>query len=164
MTPEAIFKGAEKDGVKLFPCAAGTLKARGKHEAVQRWHPVICKHKAEILALVEQITGPAEQADNLEVVSHWWRFYYPNGNLKEAAYCPPASRIEALKGEPDAIRAEAFEQQPPKRPDTPLGEKDEAALLAWLKRIEEDTPLKALNDSRIDVEVRDYLIRMAQRS
>lgn len=70
MTPEAIFKGAEKDGVKLFPGAAGVLKARGKHDAVQRWRPIIWEHKAEVLAFVEQITGTAEHADNPDVVSH----------------------------------------------------------------------------------------------
>jgi hypothetical protein len=163
MTPEAIFKEAEKDGVKLFPGAVGILKARGRHGAIQRWRPIINEHKAEVLAFVEHFTGPAEQADKPEVVSHWWRFYYPNGNLMDAAFCPPASRTEALKGEPDAIRAEAFEPRPPKRQYTPLEEKEEVAILAWLKRIEEDTPLKALNDCRINMEVRDYFIRMAQR-
>lgn len=53
MTPTAIIRQAQADGVTLALSSAGTIKATGNGEAVNRWLPVIREHKAELLAVVE---------------------------------------------------------------------------------------------------------------
>ncbi len=49
MTPAAIIKKAQADGVMLVLSATGTIKAAGSSEAVNRWLPVIRERKAELL-------------------------------------------------------------------------------------------------------------------
>ena len=50
MTPLAIIRQAQADGVKLALSPVGTIKAIGRGEAVNRWLPVICERKSEVLA------------------------------------------------------------------------------------------------------------------
>ena len=49
MTPAAIIKQAQADGVKLALSPSGSIKAVGNGEAVNRWLPVIRERKAELL-------------------------------------------------------------------------------------------------------------------
>lgn len=49
MTPTTIIQQAQADGVMLALSPAGTIKAVGNGEAVNRWLPVIREHKAELL-------------------------------------------------------------------------------------------------------------------
>ena len=44
MTPLAIIRQAQADGVKLALSPVGTIKATGKGDAVNRWLPVIREH------------------------------------------------------------------------------------------------------------------------
>ena len=50
MTPATIIQQATADGVNLALSRAGTIKAAGSSDAVNRWLPVIREHKAELLA------------------------------------------------------------------------------------------------------------------
>ena len=50
MTPAAIIRQAQADGVTLALSPAGTIKAIGNGEAVSRWLPLIRERKAEVLA------------------------------------------------------------------------------------------------------------------
>lgn len=50
MTPATIIQQATADGVNLALSGAGTIKAAGSSDAVNRWLPVIREHKAELLA------------------------------------------------------------------------------------------------------------------
>lgn len=49
MTPAAIIQKARADGVTLLLSPSGTIKAAGDREAVNRWLPIIRKHKNEIV-------------------------------------------------------------------------------------------------------------------
>ena len=49
MRPAAIIQQAQADGVVLALSPAGTIKAVGTGEAVNRWLPIIREHKAELL-------------------------------------------------------------------------------------------------------------------
>ena len=50
MTPAAIIRQAQADGVTLALSPAGSIKATGNGDAVSRWLPVIRERKAEVLA------------------------------------------------------------------------------------------------------------------
>jgi len=50
MTPAAIIRQAQADGVTLALSSAGSIKATGNGEAVNRWLPLIRERKAEVLA------------------------------------------------------------------------------------------------------------------
>jgi hypothetical protein len=63
MTPAAIIREAAEDGVSLALSRAGTIKATGDREAVNRWLPVLREHKPEILAAL------AHPDD----IALWWR-------------------------------------------------------------------------------------------
>ncbi len=70
MTPAAIIRQAQAEGVKLALSPAGTIKAAGNGEAVNRWLPIIREHKAELLEELraandtahKQLTNPAAEA------------------------------------------------------------------------------------------------------
>jgi hypothetical protein len=49
MTPAAIIRGAAADGVSLILSPAGTIKAAGDQEAVDRWLPVVRENKPGIV-------------------------------------------------------------------------------------------------------------------
>jgi hypothetical protein len=49
MTPAAIIREAEADGVSLALSSAGTIKAAGDQAAVNRWLPVLREHKLGIV-------------------------------------------------------------------------------------------------------------------
>ncbi len=54
MTPAAIIRRAQEDGVTLALSAAGTIKATGNGNAVNRWLPLIREHKPGILVALQE--------------------------------------------------------------------------------------------------------------
>ncbi len=50
MTPAAIIQRARADGVTLMLSPAGSIKAIGGGDAVERWLPIIRNHKPGIMA------------------------------------------------------------------------------------------------------------------
>jgi hypothetical protein len=77
MTPAAIIKQAQADGVMLALSSSGSIKAVGNGEAVNRWLPVIREHKAELLAELraandgayEALPDPAAEARRQKVLA-----------------------------------------------------------------------------------------------
>ena len=53
MTPVAIIREAQKDGVRLYLTPAGTIEVAGAIEAVDRWLRSIRTRKAEIIRLLK---------------------------------------------------------------------------------------------------------------
>lgn len=97
--------------------------------------------------------------------SEWWRFYYADGQLKEATYSPPVNHAEALRGEPDARLAEPFEPML-RHPVEPLSEKEEVAVrssLAAIGETDEEMIMVALEQCRTDQDARDAFLAMARR-
>ena len=76
MTPAAIIKQAQADGVMLALSPTGSIKAVGNGVAVNRWLPVIREHKAELLAelraandgAIESLPDPAAEARRQKVL------------------------------------------------------------------------------------------------
>ena len=59
MTPEIIIAQAQADGVFMTLSPAGTIKASGAGEAVNRWLPTIRERKAELLAMLKAASDAA---------------------------------------------------------------------------------------------------------
>lgn len=59
MTPAAIIREAQTDGVTLSISPTGTIKASGDGAAVNRWLSVIREHKAEIIGALKACAGDA---------------------------------------------------------------------------------------------------------
>lgn len=66
MTPAAIIRKAQAEGVSLALSPAGTIKAVGTGEAVNRWLPIIREHKAELLNELQ--AGSADIAELRDLV------------------------------------------------------------------------------------------------
>ncbi len=66
MTPAAIIKEAQADGVKLALSPAGTIKAIGEQAAVNRWLQTIRQHKPEIVAALEEAVNDLPIPSDLE--------------------------------------------------------------------------------------------------
>ncbi len=74
MTPSAIIKKAAAEGVVLTPTPAGTIKATGSGDAVNRWLPLIREHKPGILAALQEpandsLPNPAAEARRQRVLA-----------------------------------------------------------------------------------------------
>jgi hypothetical protein len=100
MTPAALIRKAQADGVRLALSPAGTIKATGDRAALARWLPTIREHKEGIVQALKVSPG---------VTAVWWRIRYADGELLEVACCPPATHAEILERYPDAVAAEPFE-------------------------------------------------------
>ncbi len=76
MTPAAIIRRAQEDGVTLVLSAAGTIKATGNGNAVNRWIPLIREHKPGVVAALQQaaydntdtLSDPAAEARRQRVL------------------------------------------------------------------------------------------------
>jgi hypothetical protein len=166
MSPAKIIEAAFLDGLNLAITPEGQLHYSGDVNVVERWLPVLREKKTEILVALASFNKLASEADNgkAAISSRWWRFHYADRHPKEACYCPPASKVYALAGEPDAITAEAFESVL-REPGEPLNEKDEALVRAWLADIGEDDEgvTLALEKCRTDQDAREGFLQMAKQ-
>jgi hypothetical protein len=88
MTPTAIIREAQADGVSLTLSPAGTIKAIGDGTAVNRWLAVIRDRKTEIIDVLTGITN------DTAVASRWWLLHYRDQDPVEASCTPPASHAE----------------------------------------------------------------------
>lgn len=103
MTPVAIIREAQADGVRLALSATGTIKATGDAAAVNRWLAAIREHKAEIVEALK--ASPADTARG-------WRVRYPDGGTIETyiilADGSLPTKAEVLRDYPGAVEAEAI--------------------------------------------------------
>jgi hypothetical protein len=161
-----IIKSASFDGLHLAITPEGQLHYSGQEDVVAHWLPAIRENKTGILVELARFNKLASEADNgkVDISSRWWRFHYANRHAKEACYCPPVTRAEALAGEPGAINAESFEPTP-RRPDEPLSETDEATVRKWLTDIDEtdeDIINAVLNQCQTDEDAREAFLQLAE--
>ena len=74
MTPAVIIEQAAADGVRLALSPAGTIKATGNGDAVNRWLPLIREHKPGVLAALQEaanddtLPDPAAEARRQRVL------------------------------------------------------------------------------------------------
>jgi hypothetical protein len=66
MTPAAIIKEAQADGVALALSPTGTIKARGEISVVNRWFQTIRQHKPEIVAALQEAANDLPIPADLE--------------------------------------------------------------------------------------------------
>ena len=75
MTPMAIIREAQTDGVMLALSQAGTIKATGEASAVNRWLPTIRQHKPGILAtLAANDTIPDDLENLIRRAGTYWEY------------------------------------------------------------------------------------------
>ena len=105
MTP-VVIREAEADGVSLALSPAGTIKATGDREAVDRWLPVLRAHKPDILAALAKpdalwwrvaITKPGARNVEIDTPSGYtladWQAYADR-------YHGPGCAVTAIAGLP----------------------------------------------------------------
>lgn len=156
MTPAAIIREAQTDGVTLSISPTGTIMASGDGAAVNRWTPVIREHKAEIIGALKVGAGDTVTA------SRFWLIHYPDREPVEVSCTPAATHAEILAEYPDAI-AEPFTPAA-RKPSAPLTAKEDAAILAWLAHIDETTPEgidDVLTGCLDDADCREYYLGRA---
>lgn len=158
MTPAAIIREAQTDGVTLSISPTGTIKASGDGAAVNRWLSVIREHKEGIVDALKVGAGDTPTASRL------WRIHYPDLEPVEVSCTPAATHAQILADYPGAIVAEPFTQAI-RRPSAPLTAEEEAAILAWLAYIDETTPegiADVMTGCRDDADCRAYFLERAK--
>lgn len=75
MTPAAIIRQAMAEGVMLTLSATDTIKASGDPAAVNRWLPIIRKHKP---AIVKTLLETSASTGDLESIRAWLAFIGEN--------------------------------------------------------------------------------------
>lgn len=101
MTPAAIIREAQADGVKLALSPAGTIKATGDGAAVNRWLAVIRERKPEIINVLEA-----------DAVTSWgWLLHFADREPLEVYCNPEATHAAILERYPDALAAEPIPER-----------------------------------------------------
>lgn len=103
MNPTALIAEAVADGVSLAATVSGTIKVTGRVDAVQRWQPVLSKHKADVLDVLRR-TGDGlwvrrwqvlyNQTEPFEVICH------PGATRMEIAALYPGAQLEPIPDSP----------------------------------------------------------------
>lgn len=106
MTPMAIIRKAKADGVRIALSAAGSIKATGESDAVNRWLSSIREHKA---ALVETLLA----ANDDTATSFAWLIHFTDRDPLQVSFSPEVTHAEALASYPDAVTAEPIVTPPP---------------------------------------------------
>jgi hypothetical protein len=157
MTPAAIIREAQADGVNIALSSSGTIKATGDGAAVNRWLAVIREHKAEIIDV--QKVG----AGDTTLASRWWLIHYSDRDLLEVAYYPDATHADILGRHPDAVAVEPFAPTI-RQPSGRLTAEEETAIRAWLALIEEADPAtiaEVIGQCQRDADAQDYFVGRA---
>lgn len=105
MTPAAIIRDAQADGVCLTLGKTGTIKVTGESCAVNRWVAAIREHKAGIIDALTD--GEAEHAQRPA-----WRLHSPDGESLDVFFCPAVTQADALSDYPHATKAEPIPERP----------------------------------------------------
>lgn len=160
MTPAAIIREAKADGVTLALSSAGTIKAAGDGAAVNRWLPVIRRHKPEIIEALKA------DAANTASVSAWWLVRFADGSPLVVTCSPLATRAEVLGwyAPAGAGDAEPYAREI-RKPAAPMTVAEEAAIRAWLARIGERDPVSIadiLDACRRDEDARCYFMELSE--
>ena len=118
MTPAAIIREAQSEGVRLRLSATGTIKATGNGAAVNRWLGVIRENKAAIVEALKVDGGLP-----LDAFSFWWRLNFPGGVQREICVPSGDTHAQMLARYPAALKVEPFALGTVK-PNAPLTEGD----------------------------------------
>lgn len=96
MSAETLIQQAAADGVTLVLDPVGKVKARGNPEVLNRWAPILRKHKPEIVAALADAANDPNASR--------WRLTFADRDPLEVVTAPPMSRDEvtALYGAIDA--------------------------------------------------------------
>ena len=154
MTPAAIIREAQAEGVRLALSPAGSIKASGERAAVARWQSVIRSHKAQIIEALKT------EAGDKAGVSCWWRVCYCDRPPLEILYPSGAGRAEVLAAYPGALEAYPFTPCI-RRPSSPLSGEEETLLRRWLAQDGETDPAiiaATIDQCQRDAHARHYFI------
>ena len=179
MTPAAIIREAQSEGVKLTLSHAGTIKAIGDGAAVNRWLAVIRENKAEIVEALKigaggspgslgspqkiECTEKLQQQPSESSVPFWrWSIHFSGRDPLEVSFSPTATHAEALTWYPGAVAAEPVPDSRP--PAGTLNGDEEAMIRGWLADIGEtdpDTIHEVIEGCRTNFDARGYFLGRA---
>lgn len=154
MTPAAIIREAQADGVKLALSPAGSLKVSGVDVAVARWQPAIRSYKAQIIKALKTKAS----------TSRWWRVCYCDRPPLEILYPSGAGRAAVLAAYPDAQDAHPFTPAI-LQPSSPLSAEEETLLRRWLAYTGETDPARiaaTIDQCQQDANARKRSLEMAE--
>jgi hypothetical protein len=102
LTPAAIIRGAQSEGVRLAVSPAGTIKATGDGAAVSRWVAVIREHKAQIIDALKAAAHPAanDDAGLTASTANQWRVFDRDGATREITYSPARTEAQVRRDYP----------------------------------------------------------------
>ncbi len=103
MTPAAIIREAQSEGVRLAISPAGTIKATGDGAVVKRWLTVIREHKAQIINALKAAALPAanDDAGLPASTANQWRIVARDGATREITYSPARTEAQVRRDYPD---------------------------------------------------------------
>lgn len=158
MNPATIIHKAQADGVKLALSPSGNIEAIGDKVALNRWRDVIRDHKVGIIDVLK--VGADDTA------TAWrWLIHYADREPLEVSFSPAATHADMMERYPGAVAAEPFAPTT-RQPSTLMIANEEAAIRAWLARIEEADPATicgVIAQCQSDGDARDYFIELARR-
>jgi len=98
VTPGAIIREAAADGVTLTLSPAGTIKARGNGEAVNRWLSILREYKpALVAALMQAADDSCSTVSAVPVVRLRLVLKAEDGSRSEAVLAIPKARYDGLR-------------------------------------------------------------------
>ena len=102
MTPAAIIREAQSEGVRLAISPAGTIKATGDGAVVKRWLNVIREHKAQIINALKAAAPLAanDDAGLTASTANQWRIVARDGATREITYSPAATAAQVRRDYP----------------------------------------------------------------
>lgn len=142
MTPAAIIRAAQAEGVRLALSPTSTIKATGDGEAVNRWLAVIRERKAEIIDALK--VGPSDSAPSADSTFFNREIAETGRSGRETNGCPAT----VLTGKEQS-----------RQPSAPLTASEETAIRAWLTLVEETDPAtiaEVIDLCQRDAEARGY--------
>lgn len=169
MTAATIIRAALADGVALALSDAGTVKATGASEAVNRWLATIRENKAGLIEALRYAPAENNQRKSKPVLvvdnaaRFMWLMHFTDRDPILSSFWPEVTHAEALASYPDAVAAEPYEPPPPTL--EPMTADEEEVIAGWLEYIGETDPAtigETIRQCQKDPEARRYFLDRAE--
>lgn len=154
MTLSALIRKRDTGKVATAIPAIFATQPKGEAGTVARIATVAVASPKERKAAPPAKVGAGDTA----TASRWWLIHFSDRDPLQVACYPDATHAEILERHPKALAAEPFTPTI-RQPTAPLTFDEEAAIRAWLARIEETDPAtiaEVVGQCQRDADARDY--------